>query len=433
MSGPGMSKVLISIYNMRLNKLIPVLLLSFLLTGQIACSKKNNTDTSPEENTEEVPPKKDQYPGLSVSATGELLLNGNQFRGIGVNYFNAFIRTLEDGQQNNDTYKIGFNYLKERKIPFIRFALNGYWPKNWDLYLKNPDQFFQNLDAFVKAAEASGIGLIPSFFWHTPTLPDLAGEPVNSWGKINSKTHELMRKFIKEVVVRYRDSPAIWGWEQGNEVNLLVDLPGDNENLPPVVPSLGTPTTRSKQDKLYTADLIVMMKQFATEISKYDGSRIIITGNAVARAAAWNLLNNKSWTTDTKEQFISMLNTQNPNPVNVLSTHAYIASSDNGYFGDEKVTYDGLIKASMDAARAIKKPLFLGEFGAQQAKYGDATRDKFMEILSAIESNEVPLSAMWVFDYPPHDTEEGINVSPDNGPREYMLQEIMKVNERISK
>ena len=40
---------------------------------------------------------------------------------------------------------------------------------------------------------------------------------------------------------------------------------------------------------------------------------------------------------------------------------------------------------------------------------------------------------MWVFDYPPHDIEEGINVSPDNGSREYMLQEIMKVNERMAK
>lgn len=41
------------------------------------------------------------------------------------------------------------------------------------------------------------------------------------------------------------------------------------------------------------------------------------------------------------------------------------------------------------------------------------------------------LLASRVFDYPPHDAEEGINVSPDNGRREYMLQEIRKLNERL--
>src|SRR5690606_41587140 len=73
-------------------------------------------------------------------------------------------------------FRSGFAYLQERKIPFIRFALNGYWPNNWDLYLKHPDRFFENLDDFVKAAEHYKIGLIPSFFWHTPTVPDLVAD-----------------------------------------------------------------------------------------------------------------------------------------------------------------------------------------------------------------------------------------------------------------
>src|SRR5690606_16052258 len=120
----------------------------------------------PEEQEEPIPEMKDSYPGLSVAPDGELLLNGEPYRAIGVNYFNAFIRTLEDGQHDDTSYEIGMAYLKARDIPFIRFALNGYWPKNWDLYLENKDRFFQNLDAFVEAAETHNIGLIPSFFWH---------------------------------------------------------------------------------------------------------------------------------------------------------------------------------------------------------------------------------------------------------------------------
>lgn len=402
------------------------LFLGIFVSLSYSCSPGNGSDEN------EIPEMKDQYPGLSVSTSGQLLLNGNPFYGIGVNYFNAFTRTMEKGQQDDASYEVGFAYLKERKIPFIRFSLNGYWPDNWDLYLNNPERFFHNLDVFVKAAEEYGIGLIPSFFWHNPTVPDLVGESVNQWGNTNSKTHEFMRKIIKEVVVRYRDSYAIWGWEQGNEINLLVDLPGDTSHLPPIVPSLGTPAFRTKNDKLSTSDLIIMMKAFANEIRKYDGTRIIISGNAVPRPAAWNLQQNGQWNTDTKEQFIKILETQNPDPIDNLSIHVYPAATTEGYFSDEKVDIDGIIKTCMDAANRYKKPLFLGEWGAQEAQFGSETRDKFMEILTAIEANRVPLSAMWVFDYPPHDTEEGINVSPDNGPREYMLQEIMKVNERMA-
>lgn len=415
---------------MRIEKIIMAFLFGLFLFASVSCNKNNKTEMTSEDDTE-VPPKKDQYPGLSVSSSGQLLLNGNPYQGIGVNYFNAFTRTLEEGQHDDKSYNVGFAYLKERNIPFVRFSLNGYWPKNWDLYLNNPKKFFQNLDAFIEAAEENGIGLIPSFFWHTPTLPDLVGESVNQWGNVKSKTHGLMRKFIREVVVRYRDSPAILGWEQGNEVNLLVDLPGDNDNLPPIVPSLGTPSTRSKKDKLYTADLIVMMTAFAKEVRKYDGSRIVITGNAISRSSAWNLLHNKQWTRDTRAQYIEILGVQNPDPIDVLCLHAYPAAPTDGYFIESTVDFDGLIKASMDASNALGKPLFLGEWGAQEAEYGTLTRTKFMEILNAIENNHVPLSAMWVFDYPPHDIEGGINVSPNNGPREYMLQEIMKVNERM--
>lgn len=410
---------------------IKYLLLSlFVPMCLFSCGKEGETET-PSDNDTEIPPMKDQYPGLSVSANGELLLNGVPYKGIGVNYFNAFARTLEEGQIDDRSYEIGFAYLKERNIPFIRFSINGFWPKDWDLYLHNPDRYFRNLDTFVETAERYGIGLIPSFFWFNPTIPDLVGEPVNRWGKKDSKTHGFMRRFIREVVVRYRDSPAIWGWEQGNEVNLAVDLPGDDSNLPPVVPHWGTPTYRTKDDKLNTSDLKVMMEAFAQEVRKYDGTRIVITGNAIPRFSAWHLLHSQQWIADTRDQFIQTLGMQNTDPVDNLCVHIYPASADEGYFSDGKVDIDGLIKACMDASHQFKKPLFVGEFGAQEALYGSETPNKFLEILSSIEENQVPLSAMWVFDYPPHDTDGGINVSPDNGPREYMLQEIMKVNQRF--
>lgn len=382
---------------------------------------------------EKRPQMEDRYPGLSVSPSGQLMLNDSPFKGVGVNYFNAFIRTLDQGHTDDTSYLRGFAYLQERKIPFIRFALNGYWPNNWDLYLKHPDRFFENLDDFVKAAEHYKIGLIPSFFWHTPTVPDLVAEPVNEWGNPDSKTSALMRKFVREVVLRYRDSPAIWGWEQGNEVNLLVDLPGDNDHLPPTVPSLGTPAIRYSRDKLNSRDLIAMMEEFAREVRRYDNTRIVISGNAIPRQAAHHLWHHQSWQTDDKQQFMDILGKQNPDPLDVISIHLYPSSTEEGYFSDGEADMDKLIATSMEASRRHGKPLFLGEFGTQELKLGPKiARSLFLDVLSSIEKNGVPLSAMWVFDYPPHDGEEGINVSSSNGPREYMLEGIMKLNERLA-
>ena len=114
--------------------------------------------------------------GLSAGPRGELLLNGNPYRGVGVNYYDAFARLLGDGKIRD--IEAGFRVLKSNQIPFIRFSAGGYWPVDWGLYQTNRPEYFARLDALVKLAEREGIGLIPSLFWHQPAIPDLVGEPV---------------------------------------------------------------------------------------------------------------------------------------------------------------------------------------------------------------------------------------------------------------
>src|ERR1017187_10255397 len=70
--------------------------------------------------------------GLFRDEHGELILHAVPFRGIGVNYYDAFTRTL--GQAVNTNYEAGFRELAARKIPFARFSAGGYWPQDWRLY-----------------------------------------------------------------------------------------------------------------------------------------------------------------------------------------------------------------------------------------------------------------------------------------------------------
>ena len=370
--------------------------------------------------------------GLTVSPNGDLLLNGTPFHGIGVNYFSAFSRTLQPESLQDTSYRAGFRYLKKRKIPFVRFMACGFWPANWNLYLHNKTQYFKNFDAVVQSAEELEIGLIPSLFWHHSSVPDLMGESVNQWGNPNSKTIRFMREYVKEVVSRYKDSPAIWGWELGNEYNLVADLPGENEHLPQITVENGTPAVRTKADKLRTDDIRVAMIEFAKTVRLYDASRIIISGNANPRPAAYHLYTAKNWTRDTEAQYNLMLDTQNPDPINTYSIHHY-PDNEFQYFADQKASLKEIIRVTMAHASQQKKPLFIGEFGAAEAKLGvDNARQKYFEILEGIEEAKVPLAAVWVFDYSPHNTEEAINIGPDNGSHEYMLQAISELNERIT-
>ena len=178
-----------------------------------------------------------ELPGLSVDA-GQLKLNGTPYRGMGANYFSIFYRILKN--PSDRSYEEGLKSLSEAKIPFVRFMACGYWPVEWDLYMKDKERYFKRLDAVIQSAERHNVGLIPSLFWNMATFPDLVGESMDQLGNPKGKTIAFIEQYTKEVVLRYRNSPAIWGWEFSNEYNIHVDLPNASEHRPKVVPALKT-------------------------------------------------------------------------------------------------------------------------------------------------------------------------------------------------
>ncbi len=352
--------------------------------------------------------------GLSTNSRGELLLHGVRFRGIGVNYYDAFTRTL--GQNSRTNYDAGFRELAARKIPFARFSAGGFWPQDWELYRTNRSEYFNRLDGVVKSAGQHGIGLIPSLFWNMSAVPDLVGEPCNRWGDPNSRTIAFMREYTREIVTRFAQSPAIWGWEFGNEYNLVADLPNASEHRPPVLPGLGTPAQRSAEDDLTHAAIRVALREFAIEVRKHDPRRIIVSGNAFPRVSAWHQAKEKNWKPDTRQQFAEVLAADNPSPINTLSVRGYDLATDIGRL-DQAIT----------VAQAVKKPLFVGEFGVPGATTGES-KMKFAAILSAIETNRVPLAALWVFDF--DDQAKDWNVTSTND-RSWQLDAIQQANKRM--
>ena len=65
-----------------------------------------------------------ENPPLRIDAQGTLLRNGEPYRAIGINYFNAFLRRLNN--PDDTSYREGYAQLAEYNIPFVRFAACGF-------------------------------------------------------------------------------------------------------------------------------------------------------------------------------------------------------------------------------------------------------------------------------------------------------------------
>ena len=348
--------------------------------------------------------------GLQPGPSATVLLNGKPYRGIGINYFNCFLRTLKDG--NDTSYDEGFATLAEKGIPFARFCATGFWPRDMKLYVEDREEYFRRLDGVVASAQKHGIGLIPSLFWYYACVPDLVGEPMDQWSNPQSKTQAWMRHYVREVVTRYRDNPTIWAWELGNEFSLHANLPNAKDHRPKVHHSLGTPDTRSARDDLTYEMVGEAFTAFATAVRRYDPHRLIFTGDSFPRLSAWHNEQENSWTHDTMEQFAEMVTKANPDPISGIGLHAY---------EDDDQRFD----EAMAVARKLNKPIFIGEFGAQHETEPQAA--KFRRLLKAVIDNDIPLAAVWVFD---HSHQTDFNITADNG-RAWQLELIAETNQKL--
>lgn len=348
--------------------------------------------------------------GLSPAPGATLTLEGKPYRGIGVNYFDCFLRTLKNG--DDTSYDAGFATLAAKGIPFARFCATGFWPRDMKLYRDDRQEYFRRLDGVVASAARHGVGLIPSLLWYYACVPDLVGEPMDAWADPNSKTQAWMRQYVREVVTRYRGSRAIWAWEFGNEYSLAASLPNAKNHRPKVGAVLGTPPERSERDELTFKMVRTAFQAFAAEVRKYDSSRLILSGDSFPRRSAWHQEHEGSWGKDTPQQFAEALARANPTGISGISVHMY---------EDD----DRRLAEAMAVSKKIDKPLVVGEFGAGgQSPEQEA---KFRRLLGAIVEQHVPLAALWVFDLA---MQQDLTVTADNV-RSWQLAAIVEANRKL--
>jgi len=345
---------------------------------------------------------------LTVQADGTLRLDNRPFTGVGVNYYSAFERTLENA--DDTSYDACFAALGRWGVPFARVDGSGYWSSKAGLFFTNRTEYFRRLDGLVASAERHGVGLIPSLFWTTFTFPDLAGERLDQLAVSNSVTRQKMREFATEIVNRYKNSRAIWAWEFSNEWNLAVDLPNATEWLPPTWTNLGNPAMRDPvRDVLATDTILPAMMDIGRLIKELDPGRPLSTGHAMSRPSQWHqdqwkrglLPIGAVYTTDSVAQAEEITLRQCPDPYDLLSVHVYESDPQR------------LPNFATFATRA-GKALFAGEFGTPPGSEGN-----FASMRGAVRAHS-PLSAVWVFDRPVDE----YNITPTNS-RSWMLRDLL--------
>lgn len=338
-------------------------------------------------------------PGLAVRE-GKLYRGGKPYRGVGVNYCDLFQELIANGNEQRTLN--GLRYLGQKKIPFVRFWACGFWPSDWDLYFKDKEEWFRRLDRVVKTAEDAGVGLIPDFFWRTETYPNLFSEYHDQWGNPESKTRQFMATYVKEVVTRYANSPAIWGWEFANEMNLACDLPNGMEFLGVKIPELKVDISKDGRNLVTYKVAGAAFKAFAEEVRRYDPHRFITTGNSEPRSCSWHNATDKSWAADDRDQAAAVFQWLNPAPVNVVSVHFYPQQGTEPQYAG--LTGIGEVLARYkESARALGQPLFVGEFAPAVPEKQELTMEQFRaqetRVLDAMLQAQVDLAAYWVFDY----------------------------------
>lgn len=392
-----------------------------LLTASVllfSCEKTPNDD------------HQNDYPLGVYNENGVLKHKGDDLYAIGVNYYDLLQKVIDD--PNDTGYEQGLKQLSDAKIPFVRFRAGGFAVEDWQKYLEDKDTHFAAFDSVVKKAEELNIGLVPSLFWDFTSVSFLVGEKLDEYGNSESKISEFIETYTREVVQRYKDSPVIWAWEFGNEINLYCDMPVEVFGV--------QPGQFTEGDMLYGETMVKAYKRFSQIIREYDADRIVITGNHEPRRYIWNNLNGELWKSDTEQQYKEILLRDNPEGIDAISIRGYYACG--GEIPPMEIpTFDAFLKKIKPWSVEVGKPIFIGEFGAKtECRYLDengttitlTTEESFQSKVDAIVDNRIQLSALWVYDFDDQNEASGNfwNITFSNS-RSYQLQAIIDANKNV--
>lgn len=349
---------------------------------------------------------------LSVSG-GRIHLDGAPFAEISFNKFDLFwalhdeLRAGRALTPDNPALLAQEKALRNlRSLGFRSIRFFAYpWGEKAAAKWTDPESrrmILEALDQVVALSEKHGIGLMwglgcSQFTDDAEHLRELCADP-------ESANRKHLRAYLREVVGRYRHSPAVLAWEITNELTLSADI-GDEKRVweGKRMPSL--------------ASVAAFYQDVSLAIKHEDPLRLIHNGGSNPREHQWNLHLGKGWIRDTREeQFRCFELLFKDKAVDLIDIHYYLGNRD----GIEVAAEDGGVRwiglaDYMGFSRRLGKPLIIGEFGRPVALSGgkdlrQETPDYFAtysdasaalpwvnRLLDEVVRSEVQLSYWWAY------------------------------------
>lgn len=237
--------------------------------------------------------------GLTVGPDQTLRLDGARFRNIGLNYGGAITPISTQPSATACAYTTSadqdamLDVCEQVKAKVLRVKASPYWPAQW-LYGVNGgksvaaataadrEAHYAKIDAFLAKCEARGIGVILCFAFRLASPSDLCGETMRAgWLTPGSATRNFFQTFTQEIVSRYLNHSAVYGWELSNEVNHYNDATdAAMGNYPGVNAAFGSRASYSAANDMFRGlEWSSVVSWWNGIVTAIDNQRIVLTGN----------------------------------------------------------------------------------------------------------------------------------------------------------
>ncbi len=281
--------------------------------------------------------------GFVTRSGQELMLNGAPYRFTGLNIYNA-------NSVNNYWYTMGVGPALDDALTAMGPGKNVFraWFGQW---LANPTGKgldYSVFDHTLAVARAHGYRVIVTFAdqdgtwddgisktldsgWYQQGYRTTVSTVASSWGARNGLTY---RDFVRSVVERYRDDPTVLMWQLINEAEA----------------KRSDGSCSSATDDAAAAAIRGFADDMSRMIKSVDGNHLVSLGT---------IGTGQCGTSGPRYQ-----NVHSPAGIDLLEMHDYVAGQ--SLIGDQ---WNGM-KLRLDQARALNKPIFVGELGVDPKEVG---------------------------------------------------------------
>ncbi len=316
-------------------------------------------------------------------------------------------------------------------IGYFRISASGFGASELQLWQKYPDFFWSRFDKMMWDLQENRVQAALVLNWWNIQFPRFTGDGIHAFfTDPNSVSRQLWFKYVRGVVNRYKNHPAVLFWEIGNEWNLDADLDIDER--------LGT-----KGDNYSTRELLDFVHECSDLVRGVDLGHLISNGFSMPRPAAEHLRkqpewspNGPDWTSDSREDFRKNL-VDASKDVDIMSVHFYnlcadisnecSSPRDNERFDIVGKNNVDLLNEVVGVANENGKLVFIGEMGDEKVS-NDSVGSFVKATLERIGLLKIMFSTLWVWEgyWSPKEMDSS-NIEP--GFTDALINKIREVNQ----